>query len=52
MIPIGKKYSIDAVFALTKPRYMARYGKMPYMITVRPTHFSKSENYHVSEQTR
>ncbi len=52
MIPIGKKYSIDAVFALTKSRRYMEVWKNAFMITVRPYISQNTENYHVSEQNR
>lgn len=52
MIPIGKKYSIDAVFALTKAEDIWRGMENAFMITVRPHISQNTENYHVSEQNR
>lgn len=52
MIPIGKKYSIDAVFALQKPKIYGEVWKNAFMITVRPHISQNTENYHVSEQNR
>lgn len=52
MIPIGKKYSIDAVFALTKAEDIWRGMENAFMITVRPHISQNTENYHASEQNR
>jgi hypothetical protein len=52
MIPIGKKYGIDAVFALTKAEDICAVSKNVYTKMAKLSIFQNMENCLVAEQNR